>query len=218
MPPPPRPPSSFFNYTQGCRKGDIFLHPCFTHSASDRGQQAVCGGSGRHLLTNTMGGGGCLHVSLSFCMSERVNEVYERVCVCAWWGLGLGLAGPWPKWDMVTRLCVLLGAVCLQASGGHQCSYPNYQVHLWQRHSDCVWECLTHTLSPHLLLTLSSLSHTYYWKIVDLCVCVFSHFLCSRSCMFLFFFFGGGVVFILFLSLTGAVVGNTFCILFVLFV
>lgn len=121
--------------------------------------------------------------------SER--SVWACVCVCAWWGLGLGLAGPWPKWDMVTRLCVLLGAVCLQASGGHQCSYPNYQVHLWQRHSDCVWECLTHTLSPHLLLTLSSLSHTYYWKIVDLCVCVFSHFLCSRSCMFVFL---GGVV------------------------
>lgn len=168
------------------------------------------------------GGGGCLHVSLSFCMSsvgrwERVNEVYECVCVCVhggvWvWGLlGLGPSGTWWPgcvyfWELSAfRLLGGINAVTLIIK--YICD------------KDTVTACENAWLIHSLPISFSRcpLSHTHTIGKLLIYVSVFFHIFCAPGLVCLFFW-GGLFCFILFLSLTGAVVGNTLCILFVLFV
>lgn len=216
---PPRPP--FLITHRGAGRGTSSYTPV-SHTLPQIGgnkQFVVVQGD---ICSPTPWGGGCLHVSLSFCMSsvgrwERVNEVYECVCVCVhggvWvWGLlGLGPSGTWWPgcvyfWELSAfRLLGGINAVTLIIK--YICD------------KDTVTACENAWLIHSLPISFSRcpLSHTHTIGKLLIYVSVFFHIFCAPGLVCLFFW-GGLFCFILFLSLTGAVVGNTLCILFVLFV
>lgn len=73
----------------------------------------------------------CAHVLVFLCATSgcvTVNEWMLCVFVCAWLVIGLRLAGPWPRWDMVTAwrwMLLPLPGMQMRVGGVHGCWYAS---------------------------------------------------------------------------------------------